>query len=82
MRKNKIEKIEEDIKELTRRIDNIATELHTSDSEHGLHQIPELKKRLDNIVWYLLMKDNEFRIFRDAVFALQREVYSKKRKGS
>ena len=78
MTKNKSISIEEDVKEITRRIDNLTTQLFASDSEYALYQIPELKKRLDNLFSIIAMNDNEFRIFRDAVFAIQQEIYRKK----
>ena len=75
MEKNKIAKIEKDIKELTRRIDTLATQLHTSDSKYGLHQFAELRERLDNLAGRLCIDENEFRIFREIVANLQRENY-------
>ena len=77
MEKNKIIKIEERLEEITRRVDTIAMELHSSDSETALSKIIEHEKRIDNIIRHLAMNDNEFRIFRDVVFALQRELYPK-----
>ena len=77
MAKNKSISIEEDVKEIRRRIDNLTMQLFASDSEYALHQIPELRKRLDNLFSIIAMNDNEFRIFRDVVSALQRELYPK-----
>ena len=77
MRKNRTEKIEEYFREITRRIDNLTTQLFASDSEIALNKIKEHEKRIDNIIRHLAMNDNEFRIFRDAVFAIQRELYPK-----
>lgn len=78
MRKNKTEKLEERLEELTRRIDTLATELHTSDSKYGLHQLPELRERLDNLASRLALDENEFRIFREIVSTLQRDSYRQK----
>ena len=77
MAKNKRISIEEDVKEIRRRIDNLTTQLFASDSEIALSKIKEHEKRIDNIIRHLAMNDNEFRIFRDAVFAIQRELYPK-----
>jgi len=80
MRKNKSKtvNIEKRVEEITRRIDKASIDLYSSDSEYALRQIPELKKRLDNLFNIIAMNDNEFRIFRDAVFAIQQEIYRKK----
>ena len=45
MEKEKIEKMEKEIKELTRRMDTLATQLHASNSKYGLHQFAELRNR-------------------------------------
>jgi hypothetical protein len=74
--------MEEKIEELTRRIDNLTTQLHAGDSEYGLHQIPELKKKLEGLAILTLMNDNELRILRDSVLGLQKAKYSKIEKAS
>lgn len=81
MEKHRIDKIEEEIKEVARRVDTLATQLHATDSEYGLHQLTELRERLDNLSNRLSIDENEFRIFRDVVSTLQRDFYRKKTKG-
>ena len=76
-KKSKIVIMEEKIEELTRRIDNLTTQLHTSDSEYALHQIPELKNKLENLINLVAMNGNETKILRDAVFGLQKAKYPK-----
>jgi len=66
-----------EIQELKRRLDALTIELCSSDSECAPQKIPELEKRIDKIVRHIALNDNEFRIFRDVVFALQREIYPK-----
>jgi len=76
-KKSKIAIMEEKIEALTRRIDNLTTQLHASDSEYALHQIPEMKKKLENLTKTVGMNDNETRILRDVVFGLQKAKYPK-----
>ena len=71
------ERNSKEIQELRRRLDALTIELCSSDSETALSKIIEHEKRIDNIIRHLAMNDNEFRIFRDVVFALQRELYPK-----
>ena len=75
MEKEKIEKMEKEIKELTRRIDTLAMRLFASDSKYGLHQFAELKKRLENQEIRTSMNDTSLRILLYTVQGLQRLVY-------
>ena len=63
------------IDELIRRLDKITADLYAVDSKYALRNIPRLTRRQKRTFKCLLTNYNEFRIFRDILSALQREVY-------
>ena len=75
--KIRIELLERRIEAQTNRIHKIVTDLYSKESKFALNQIPDMRTNLSILFWIMMINDDDFQEFKNALFALRTEPPSK-----